>query len=285
MRLLMYRTESGPRLGALRGEDVIDLEVFARTLGQNVPADMLGLIDLGEDGLSRVRPLLSRPDSDASNPSRGNVIAIGRNYLDHAQESARVRGEEVTRPTVFTKAHTSITGPNSEILIDGNITSQVDWEAELGVIIGRRVINIPRHLALDYVFGYTVLNDVSARDVQFDWGGQFFKGKSLDGFCPIGPWIVTRDEVPDPQNLHIHLRINGETKQDANTRDMIFPVDELIAELSAGMTLVPGNLIATGTPEGVGMARVPPEFLKPGDLMETEIEGIGTLRNRFVSAA
>jgi 2-keto-4-pentenoate hydratase/2-oxohepta-3-ene-1,7-dioic acid hydratase in catechol pathway len=184
---------------------------------------------------------------------------------------------------VFTKAQTSITGPYSDVAIDRRITTQVDWEAELGVVVGRRGSNIPREQALDYVFGYTVVNDISARDVQFGWGGQFFKGKSLDGFCPTGPWIVTRDEIADPQNLRISLRVNGQTKQDANTQDMIFAVDELIAQLSLGMTLLPGSLIATGTPEGVGMARVPPEFLQPGDVMETEIEGIGVLRNRFVA--
>lgn len=301
MRLLMYRTEGGPRLGALRGEDVIDLQALAQVHAQDIPGDILGLIDLGEDGLSRVRASLSRADEDAGNqsyvrslsgvellppldPPRENVLAIGRNYLEHAQESARLRGEEITRPTLFTKAQTSITGPYSDVPIDESLTSQVDWEAELGVVIGRRGKNIPRENAMDYVFGYTVVNDVSARDVQFGWGGQFYKGKSLDGFCPIGPWIVTRDEVPDPQNLRVTCRVNGETKQDSNTRNMIFPIDELIAQLSAGMTLLPGNLIATGTPEGIGAARVPPEFMKPGDVMETEVEGIGVLRNRFVSA-
>jgi 2,4-didehydro-3-deoxy-L-rhamnonate hydrolase len=135
---------------------------------------------------------------------------------------------------------------------------------------------------MDLVFGHTVLNDVSARDIQYNWGGQFFKGKSLDGFCSIGPYIVTADEIPDPQNLRLCCRVNGTTKQDANTRDMIFPIDELIAQLSLGMTLLPGTLIATGTPEGVGFARDPQEFLNPGDLLESEVEGIGTMRNRIV---
>jgi 2,4-didehydro-3-deoxy-L-rhamnonate hydrolase len=135
---------------------------------------------------------------------------------------------------------------------------------------------------MDLVFGHTVLNDVSARDIQYNWGGQFFKGKSLDGFCSIGPYIVTADEIPDPQNLRLCCRVNGTTKQDANTRGMIFPIDELIAQLSLGMTLLPGTLIATGTPEGVGFARDPQEFLNPGDLLESEVEGIGTMRNRIV---
>ncbi len=163
-----------------------------------------------------------------------------------------------------------------------DITKQLDWEAELGVIVGRRGRNIPPGDSLDYVFGYTVVNDVSARDIQYGWGGQFFKGKSLDGSCPIGPWIVTADEIPNPQSLRVTCRVNGETKQDANTRDMIFPVGELLSRLSLGMTLLPGNLIATGTPVGTGFGSTPQQFLQPGNVLETEIEGIGIMRNRIV---
>jgi 2-keto-4-pentenoate hydratase/2-oxohepta-3-ene-1,7-dioic acid hydratase in catechol pathway len=133
------------------------------------------------------------------------------------------------------------------------------------------------------VFGYTVVNDVTARDIQHNWGGQFFKGKSLDASSPIGPWIVTADEIPDPQSLRVTLKVNGELKQEGNTADMIYPVDELIVWLSKGMTLLPGALIATGTPDGVGFARTPPQFLKPGDTMETEVEQVGAMRNRFVA--
>jgi 2-keto-4-pentenoate hydratase/2-oxohepta-3-ene-1,7-dioic acid hydratase in catechol pathway len=212
----------------------------------------------------------------------GNVIAIGRNYPEHAAESARALGREVERPTVFTKAQTSIVGPRQDVVVDPKVTSQPDWEAELGVVIGRRAVNVPVESGLDYVFGYTVINDVSARDVQFGWGGQFFKGKSLDTFCPMGPWIVTKDEVPDPQSLRVTLRVNGVTKQDASTADMIFPVAEIVSQLSLGMTLLPGMIIATGTPSGVGFAREPKEFLQNGDLMETEVVGLGTLRNRIV---
>src|SRR6266849_5819623 len=144
--------------------------------------------------------------------------------------------------------------------------------------------NIPRSEAMGYVFGYFVLNDVSARDIQNGWGGQYFKGKSLDRSCPIGPWVVTADEAPDPRSLGLRLTVNGVVKQDGNTRDMIHPVDSIIEWASKGMTLLPGALIATGTPDGVGFARKPPEFLHPGDLMETEVEGIGLLRNRIVAA-
>jgi 2-keto-4-pentenoate hydratase/2-oxohepta-3-ene-1,7-dioic acid hydratase in catechol pathway len=210
------------------------------------------------------------------------VIAIGRNYQAHAEESARAAGKTVDPPTVFTKAVTSITGPFDDIAVDGAVTSQVDWEVELGVVVGRGGANIARSGALDHVFGYVVVNDVSARDIQYGWGGQYFKGKSLDGFCPFGPWIVTRDEIADPQALRLTLRVNGQTKQDASTKDMIYPVDAILEWVSKGMTLLAGTVIATGTPDGVGYARTPPEFLKSGDVVEAEVEGIGTLRNRVV---
>ena len=217
------------------------------------------------------------------NPS-GNVIAIGRNYEKHAAETARLEGREPSPPTIFTKAITTITAPYADIRIDPSVSTKIDWEVELGVVIGRRGANIKRPDALDHVFGYTVLNDVTARDIQNGWGGQWFKGKSLDGSCPVGPWVLTRDEVADVQALHLQLRINGTLKQDASTRDMIYPVDAIIEWLSFGMTLLPGMLIATGTPEGVGFARTPPEFLQPGDVMESEIDGIGKLRNNVVAS-
>jgi 2-keto-4-pentenoate hydratase/2-oxohepta-3-ene-1,7-dioic acid hydratase in catechol pathway len=171
-----------------------------------------------------------------------------------------------------------VNGPYSDILIDPIVSEQVDWEAELAVIIGKTGKNIREEDALEYVFGYTVLNDVTARDLQ-NRHKQFFKGKSIDGYCPMGPWIITADEIADPQQLPIRLRVNGVTKQDSNTSKMIFSVRRVIAILSTGLTLEPGDIIATGTPSGVGFARKPPEFLKAGDIMETEIEGIGTMRN------
>jgi 2-keto-4-pentenoate hydratase/2-oxohepta-3-ene-1,7-dioic acid hydratase in catechol pathway len=164
------------------------------------------------------------------------------------------------------------------------VTEKLDWEVELGVIIGRGGRNIAEADAMKQVFGYTVINDVSAREVQRQHGQQWFKGKSLDGSCPMGPWIVTADEVPDPHVLRVTCRVNGVTKQDANTRQMYFRIPRIIAELSAGLTLEPGDVISTGTPAGVGHARTPPEFMAPGDLLETEVEGIGLLRNRIVTA-
>jgi 2-keto-4-pentenoate hydratase/2-oxohepta-3-ene-1,7-dioic acid hydratase in catechol pathway len=160
------------------------------------------------------------------------------------------------------------------------VTQQLDWEAELGVIIGRTGRNIARADALSYVFGYTVLNDITARDVQ-QRHGQWFKGKSLDGSCPMGPVIVTADEFGDPQQKRVSLQVNGVTKQDATTADMIFPVATIIEWLSKGLTLEPGDIIATGTPEGVGMGRTPQEWLQEGDVVETEVEGIGVIRNRI----
>jgi 2-keto-4-pentenoate hydratase/2-oxohepta-3-ene-1,7-dioic acid hydratase in catechol pathway len=291
VRLLMFDGGQGPRPGVLQGGDrVIDLLASARARGEELPTDLLGLVDAGPEAWERVGALIdgvkSRPLAEVKllpplNP-RGNVLCIGRNYLEHAKESARARGEEVDRPTVFTKAQTAVIGPWDDVSVDSRITTQVDWEVELGVVIGRGGKDISEERALDHVFGYLVVNDLSARDVQFGWGGQFFKGKSLDGFCPIGPWIVTADEIPDPQNLRLTLSVNGTVKQNSNTRDMIFAVAELIAQLSLGMTLRAGSLIATGTPEGVGMGRNPQEYLRDGDVAEAAVDGIGSLRNRIV---
>ena len=185
-----------------------------------------------------------------------------------------------TIPVIFTKAPTTVTGPFDDIVVDRAVTQQVDWEVELGAIIGKTGRNIPKSDALSHIFGYTVINDVSARDLQ-QQHMQWFKGKSLDGFCPMGPLVVTADEFGDPQTKQLQLRVNGVTKQDASTAKMIFAVDVIIEWLSKGLTLEAGDIIATGTPEGVGMGRTPQEFLANGDVLETEVEGIGTLRNRI----
>jgi 2-keto-4-pentenoate hydratase/2-oxohepta-3-ene-1,7-dioic acid hydratase in catechol pathway len=299
MKLLMFRDGGAPRLGVGRDgatDEIIDIGAAANGTGDAVPATILGVIDAGEEGLERLRVLASSAPASAVrriadlallppfDPPRGNVLAIGRNYQKHAEEGARALNTEVGPPTIFTKAITTITAPYADIRIDPSVSTKIDWEVELGVVIGRRGTNIKREDALSHIFGYTVLNDVTARDIQNGWGGQWFKGKSLDGSCPIGPWVLTRDEVADVQSLHLQLRINGEVKQDANSRDMIYPVDAIIEWLSVGMTLLPGMLIATGTPEGVGFARTPPEYLQPGDVMESEIDGIGKLRNTVVAS-
>ena len=287
MRLVTFRENGVARLGVLRGDDEV-VEVME-------PGGMLELIDAGSAGLEKVRAAAASSRAKAHRledlellaplpEPRGNIIAMGRNYQKHAEESANKEGHAPQPPTIFTKAITSLTEPFADIAIDPAISDQIDWEAELALVIGKRGANIKRANARPYIFGYTVLNDVSARDIQNGWGGQFFKGKSLDRSCPTGPWIVTSDEVPDPQTLGVRLRLNGKLEQDGNTRDMIYPVEAIIEWVSKGMTLLPGAIIATGTPDGVGFWRTPSQVLHPGDVMETEVVGIGLLRNRMVAA-
>lgn len=210
-----------------------------------------------------------------------NVFCVGRNYLEHAKEGARASGRELKLPevpTFFSKATTAIADPDAELRFEASVSREYDWEGELAVIIGARVKDADESNAMEAVFGYTCLNDITARDLQRAHL-QWLKGKSLDASCPIGPWICDRDEIPDPHALRIATRVNGETKQDATTASMIFRIPRVIAQLSRGMTLEPGDVIATGTPDGVGFARTPPEFFIDGDVVEVEIERIGTLRN------
>lgn len=186
-------------------------------------------------------------------------------------------------PALFSKQPGCVVGPEAGVFHPSPISEELDWEAELGVVIGSRGRDIPEDRAYDHVFGYTVGNDISVRDVQRRHGGQWFKGKGFDTHCPLGPMIVTSDEIPDPHALHIQLRVNGVTKQDSNTRFMVFRIPRIIHELSLGMELQPGDLILTGTPEGVGFAHKPPEFLRVGDVTEAEIERIGILRNPVIA--
>jgi 2-keto-4-pentenoate hydratase/2-oxohepta-3-ene-1,7-dioic acid hydratase in catechol pathway len=213
-------------------------------------------------------------------PAR-NVFCVGRNYLDHAKEGAIAAGRELRLPdvpTFFTKAPTSIAGPEATLHLQARLSSEYDFEAELAAVVGARCKDVSEADAPHFIFGYTALNDVTARNLQREHG-QWFKGKSLDDCCPIGPWIVSPEEIGDPQALDIAFRLNGVEKQAGNTARMMFEIPRLIAELSKGMTLLPGDVIATGTPAGVGFARRPPEFLSDGDVMEVEIEKIGILRN------
>jgi 2-keto-4-pentenoate hydratase/2-oxohepta-3-ene-1,7-dioic acid hydratase in catechol pathway len=283
-----------PRLGAVHGDRIIDVSSLPAA-GWRPPTRLLDLIQQGPDTWRQVRELVDQASPGTGHPipdvrwhapiprPTKNVFCLGRNYVAHAEEAARARGQEVkipTIPVIFTKAPTSVSGPYDDILVDRTVTQQVDWEVELGAIIGRTASNISKANALEHVFGYTVINDLSARDLQ-QQHMQWFKGKSLDGFCPMGPLVVTADEFGDPQSKHLELRVNGVTKQDASTSKMIFAVDVIIEWLSKGLTLEAGDIIATGTPEGVGMGRTPQEFLADGDVLETEVEGIGTLRNRI----
>jgi 2-keto-4-pentenoate hydratase/2-oxohepta-3-ene-1,7-dioic acid hydratase in catechol pathway len=283
MKLVTYLTGSHVSIGAVDERGVIDLASIA--------PDMLSLIALGSVGLERARAIVA--SAAAAHPidsvtflapipkPHRNIMCLGLNYAEHAKESAEARGREYKQhqhPVFFTKATHTINRHEGVIPFDPAVSEQIDWEAELAVIIGRAGKNIPIEEAYDHVFGYTCLNDVSARDLQANHS-QFFKGKSLDGACPLGPWIITADEIPDPHHLQVTCRVNGVVKQNANTEVMIFRIPDILAILSRGMTLDAGDIIATGTPSGVGFARKPPEFLQPGDVVEVEIEKIGVLRN------
>ncbi|NRD78391.1 fumarylacetoacetate hydrolase family protein [Bacillus sp. BRMEA1] len=211
-------------------------------------------------------------------PSK-NIFCVGKNYAEHAIEMGSP--EDIPEHImVFTKAPTTVIGPNETILNHHLVTSQLDYEGELAVVIGKKGKEIKREEALDYVFGYTIINDVTARDLQARHK-QFFIGKSLDTTCPMGPWIIDKSEIINPNRLNIETKVNGEVRQSSNTEKFIFPVEEIISVLSAGMTLEPGDIIATGTPAGVGKGFKPPKFLQPGDQVEITIEKIGTLTNKI----
>lgn len=214
---------------------------------------------------------------------RKNVFCVGRNYAEHIAEGDRAQNQKVgvtEHPVYFTKPPTSIVPPGGDVLIFPSLSEAIDYEVELAVVIGKPGRDISKADAYDHIFGYTILNDITARDIQRRHGGQYFKGKGLDGSCPIGPWIVTADDIPDPHDLSIGLTVNGEQRQDGHTGDMIFDIPTLIASLSEGLTLESGDIIATGTPSGVGYAMEPPRFLKHGDTIECRISGIGTLSNK-----
>ena len=217
-----------------------------------------------------------------------NVFCVGRNYLEHIAEGERAQNLKIgvtERPVYFTKPPTAVVGPGASVPIFPKLSTRIDYEVELAVVIGKSGRDIAPDRAMAHVFGYTIVNDVTARDVQRRHGGQFFKGKGLDGSCPMGPVIVTADAIGDPAKLRLRLSVNGEPRQDGNTADMIFDIPTLIASLSEGMTLEPGDVIATGTPSGVGYAMDPPTFLEDGDVIICEIDGIGKLENRMTTAA
>ena len=286
MRYLTFSApgDPTPRLGILEGDHVVPLPGSLLDLIRSGRLKASGGQRPGDDPGARFATREIRWHAPIPRPSK-NVFCVGRNYLTHIEEGARARGVAVKlpdAPVFFTKAPTSVNGPFDDIPWDRSVTHEVDWEAELGVVIGKTGRNIPKGAALDHVFGYTVINDVTARDLQKNHF-QFFKGKTLDGFCPIGPVVVTADEFGAPQGKQVTLKVNGVVKQNGNTRDMIFGVDAIIASLSHGVTLEAGDIIACGTPDGCGFARTPPEFLADGDVMETAIEGIGTMRNRIAA--
>jgi 2-keto-4-pentenoate hydratase/2-oxohepta-3-ene-1,7-dioic acid hydratase in catechol pathway len=259
------------------------------------------LIEGGESAMQALRKLVSEaeagkhkdarvptPDLMAPIPApRKNVFCVGRNYAEHIAEGEKAQNTKIgitEHPVFFTKPPTSVVGPDGDVLIFPTVSEAVDYEVELAVVIGKPGRNIAKADAYDHVFGYTILNDITARDIQRRHGGQYFKGKGLDGSCPIGPWIVTADAISDPQSLAIRLSVNGEQRQNGMTSDMIFDIPTLIASLSEGLTLEPGDIIATGTPSGVGYAMDPPCFLKAGDTVICDIAEIGQLRNTVRAA-
>lgn len=218
---------------------------------------------------------------------RKNVFCVGRNYAEHIAEGERAQKKTIgitEHPVYFTKPLTAVVGPGADVPIFPELSTSIDYEVELAVVIGKSGRNISKGDAFDHVFGYTIMNDITARDIQRRHGGQYFKGKALDGSCPLGPVIVTADEIADPHNLRIALTVNGEQRQDGNTRDMIFDIPTLIASLSEGLTLEPGDIIATGTPSGVGYAMEPPQFLTDGDVVVCDVEGVGLLENTLRNA-
>jgi 2-keto-4-pentenoate hydratase/2-oxohepta-3-ene-1,7-dioic acid hydratase in catechol pathway len=311
MHLVTYLSGRSPRLGAVWHDTVLDLPALSADMAAQraarparatlVPATMLALIDGGPEVWARAqavwdygRALVDRMDPadlrrrKVARPLGGtrllapvprprkNIFCMGRNYTEHAAERGAAPPE---RPVFFTKPPTSVVGPGAGI-VHHPVTQELDYEVELAAVVGQAGRDFGREEALAHVFGYTVLNDVTARDLQ-KAHQQWFKGKSLDTFCPMGPVLVTADEIPDPQALGIRLRVNGQTRQEASTGQMIFDVATLLATLAAGMTLEPGDILATGTPSGVGAATG--AYLKIGDLVEAEIDGVGCLTNPIVA--
>ncbi|CAN5321065.1 fumarylacetoacetate hydrolase family protein [soil metagenome] len=302
MRLVTYRStvEAEARLGAIVDGLVVDLAILGAAHGIAIPKTMLDFIDLGPVAVKTTTTLIEKcagywPINGAvplgnvkllapiPRP-RKNIFGIGLNYLDHIAESAAALDTSPDlpkQPVIFSKPPTTVCGPGDPILHNAKITQQLDWEVELAVIMGSTAKGVTREDALAHVFGYTVLIDISARDCRR--AGQWIYSKGQDSYAPMGPCIVTADEIPDPQALELWLRVNGVGKQHSLTSRMLFKVDELIADISQGITLEPGDIIATGTPPGVGAGFTPQEFLWPGDVVECEVVGIGRLRHPVVA--
>ena len=287
----------GDRIGLLDGEEVVDLTTAASRLDLPFPASMLELIAAG-DAEAKVTEVVDAAGDSAERlalaaatlrppiPRPGKIVGVGLNYVEHVDESSRTLDTDKDlpeRPVLFDKPATAVVATEGEILHDGRLTAQLDWEVELAVVIGRAARGVDAADALDHVFGYSIINDVSARDQRRS--GQWFFSKGQDTYAPFGPVLVTASELGDPHDVNLRLRVNGDTKQDSNTRHMLFKIPQLIADISSGMTLEPGDVIATGSPAGVGAGMVPQQFLQPGDTVEAEVDGIGVLRNHVVDAS
>jgi 2-keto-4-pentenoate hydratase/2-oxohepta-3-ene-1,7-dioic acid hydratase in catechol pathway len=299
MRLVTFSNTAEPMLGIIEQDMLLNVAAAAAHFGAaGIPGSMLELIASGPVGMSSLRGLLEQAEAARTDPSlwmpassttllapiprpAKNVFCVGRNYKLHIEEGARARGVPVIFPAVpeyFSKPPTAVIGPDACIRLDSRLTQQLDYEVELALIIGRKCRELSVDQAMDAVFGYTVLNDISARDLQKSHN-QWFKGKGLDTYCPFGPSIVTADEYGDPSGKRITLRVNGKIRQDSNTRDLLFNCATIVSVLSAGLTLEPGDIIATGTPSGVALGMTPQAWLVDCDVVEAEVEGIGILRN------
>jgi 2-keto-4-pentenoate hydratase/2-oxohepta-3-ene-1,7-dioic acid hydratase in catechol pathway len=277
MRLVTFQSKNGPRVGREVGDGIVDLGFEDMTA-------FLSLSDWRERALAAGDATPSARTADvrllAPVPRPPKFIGIGLNYSDHAAESGMAQPKA---PVLFAKFANSVVGPDAGIAHPGaDLTTQLDWEVELGVVIGARCRRATEADALQYVAGYTVINDVSARDLQF-FDGQWLKGKALDGFAPMGPRLTTTDEIPDPQNLRLTMHVNGRKMQDGNTSAMIFSVAYIVSYLSRLLTLEPGDVIATGTPAGVGLGMKPQVWLRTGDICRAEVEGIGVIENPVIA--
>lgn len=302
MRLITFRAHPAEkaRLGVLTGDSVLDVGQLGAASGIALADDMLAFIDQGPAALAALRRLVCEAERSlpvgAALPvenvtvlapiqrPRKNIFGIGLNYVEHVAESSRsldTSKELPKQPVIFSKPPTTVIGPGDAVHHDAKITQQLDWEVELAVIIGRTARRVRPEDALHHVFGYSVIIDISARDNRR--AGQWIYSKGQDTYAPFGPVIVTADEIPDPHVLDLSLSVNGVTKQNSSTRHMLFNVNALIADISRGITLEAGDIIATGTPDGVGAGRNPQEWLRPGDVIEAEIDGIGKLRNPVVA--
>lgn len=297
MKLLTYKTnDTEPRLGFIHNNQVIDMEDFGEISNFPLPTSMLELIDMGFELVEELNDMIAETDAElfdeiayemdevtflAPIPKpRKNIIGIGLNYTEHVAESARTldtTGKLPQKPIIFSKPPTTVTATNTEIIKNTKLTEQLDWEVELAVVIGKKGKYVPKADAMDYVFGYTVINDISARDCRRE--GQWIVSKGQDTFAPMGPILVTKDEIENPHNLNLSLKVNGIEKQNSNTKFLLFNINDLIEDLSIVFTLEPGDIIATGTPAGVGAGRNPQEWLYDGDVVEATVEGIGTIVN------
>ena len=297
MKLLTYKTQdTEPRLGFIHNNQVIDMQDFGDISNFPLPNDMLELIDMGFEIIAEITEMIDETPENffeeiayemnevtilaPIEKPRKNIIGIGLNYTEHVAESARTldtTGKLPIKPIIFSKPPTTVTATNTEIIKNTKLTSQLDWECELAVIISKKGKYVPKSEALDYVFGYTVINDISARDCRRE--GQWIVSKGQDTFAPMGPVIVTKDEIENPHNLNLSLKVNGVEKQNSNTKFMLFNINDLIEDLSTVFTLEAGDIIATGTPAGVGAGRDPQEWMYDGDVVEATVEGIGTIVN------